>query len=160
MTERRTRNQNQIIDYYGEQPRQLPALSQKNFVPAIPTRRNIQRPAANNYMVDVPLASTQHIEMRTNAVDRAKGFLLSNIPLLVAFALGVSILRVTATGAPFWTLTTLAWFWTTFVLAWLLSYAVTLMLSAEGIAFYESYSKWKLLEREQENIWSHYDDHR
>lgn len=147
-------------DYYGEQPRQLPAHQpRQNFVPALPARQVERRPDANTYTIDVPLASTQHIEMRTNAVDRAKGFLLSNIPLVAAFALGVSILRVTATGAPFWTMATLAWFWAVFVLAWLISYCVTLLLSAEGVAFFEAYSKWRLLGREQENIWRYHDNH-
>lgn len=46
--------------------------------------------------------AVQHIEMKTSAVDRGKGFLIVNVPLFGAFALGVLLLAILMTGHPFW----------------------------------------------------------
>lgn len=122
----------------------------------IERRIEVLPPEDVSHALNVPLASTQHIEVKTSATDRAKGFLISNIPMLAAFALGVVVLRATAFQAPFWTLATFGWFWSAFVLAWLGSYVMTLALSAEGVAFYESQQKWSVIKREQNERWNHY----
>lgn len=124
--------------------------------PASIRRIEVLPPETVQHTLDVPLGSTQHIEVKTSATDRAWGYLISNVPMLAAFALGVVVLRATAFQAPLWTLATFGWFWSTFVLAWLGSYVVTLALSAEGVAFYESHQKWLVVKREQRERWAHY----
>lgn len=144
-----------------EQRKPVQDKGQSRFVAPEPTPASIRRievlpPETVQHTLDVPLAATQHIEVKTSATDRAWGFLISNVPMLAAFALGVVVLRATAFQAPFWTLATFGWFWSTFVLAWLGSYVVTLALSAEGVAFFESYQKWLVIKREQSERWAHY----
>jgi hypothetical protein len=90
------------------------------------------------YTLDVVTQSTQHIEMRTSAVDRAQGFLIANVPLFGAFALGVWLLSGLMTTSGFFTLTGLVILWLSFVAAWLASYYYTLQVSAEGIAMFEA----------------------
>jgi len=42
-------------------------------------------------------------------------------------------------------------------LSWLVSYVVTLAISAEGVAFFEAWMKWRIISREQERRWKHYE---
>ena len=109
------------------------------------------------HTIDVPLAATQHIEMKTSAVDRSKGFLIANVPLFGAFALGVWLLSGLLTSSGFFTLTGLVILWLSFVAAWLASYYYTLRVSAEGIAMFESEMKWKVIMREQDRRWAYYE---
>lgn len=106
------------------------------------------------HVLDVPLSATQHIEMRTSAVDRSLGFLLASVPLYFAFALGVLILSVLFANVPFWSFWGLAIFWSSFVLAWLWGYRETLLKSAEGIAMFEAQQKWKVIQEEQRRRWA------
>jgi hypothetical protein len=146
-------------DGYTDDARQLPSRQpRQTFVPAAPVRRRVDAPTATiQHTIDVPLSSTQWVEVRTSATDRAKGHAISTIPLLAAFAVLVVIVRTVATGAPIMTLATLSWFWTVFVLAWLISYLVMLMMSAEGVTLVESVFKWMVISREQKYRWHYYD---
>lgn len=133
-----------------------------NFVPAI---REQSRPAPVEIMpryevdhrIDAPLSATQHVEMRTSAVDRAKGFLIASTPLYMAFALGVVVLAVLFAGVPFWSFWAFSIFWLSFVAAWLWGYKETLEKSAEGISHYEARRKWDVIEEEQRRRWAYYE---
>lgn len=109
------------------------------------------------HTINAPLSATQHVEMKTSAVDRAKGFLIASVPLYAAFALGVLLVSVLFAGVPFWSFWGLSVFWLSFVLAWLWGYRETLEKSAEGIAHFEARAKWKVIMREQDKRWAHYD---
>jgi len=108
------------------------------------------------HTIDVPLAATQHIEMKTSAVDRSKGFLIANVPLFGAFAVGVWLLSGLVGSYPLFSFAGLVVMWSSFVLAWLLSYAYTLHTSAEGTAHYEARQKWAVIREEQRRRWEHY----
>ena len=109
------------------------------------------------HTIDVPMQATQHIEMKTSAVDRSKGFLLANVPLFGAFAVGVWLLSGLLAHYPQFSFMGLIILWSSFVLAWLASYWYTLRVSAEGIAMYEARSKWGVIRDEQRRRWEHYD---
>ena len=109
------------------------------------------------HTIDVPMQATQHIEMKTSAVDRSKGFLIANVPLFSAFAIGVWLLSGLITASPLFSFLGLCILWSSFVLAWLLSYWYTLRVSAEGVAFFEAKSKWAVIKDEQKRRWEHYD---
>lgn len=108
------------------------------------------------HVIDVPPTATQHVEMKTSAVDRALGFLIANVPLFGAFALVVVLAAINLHGSPLLSWFAFNWFWTTFTSTWLISYVVTLAISAEGVAWMEAHRKWRILEREQRNRWEHY----
>ena len=133
-----------------------------NFVAALPVRREradvqIMPSYEVGHTIDAPLSATQHVEMRTSAVDRSKGFLLASVPLYGAFALGVVLMMVLFTGYPFFSFWAFSVFWLSFVLAWAWGYRETLMKSAEGVAFFEAKAKWRIIEREQDRRWEHYE---
>lgn len=109
------------------------------------------------HTLDVPMQATQHIEMKTSAVDRSKGFLLANVPLFGAFAIGVWLLSKLLTATPLFSLAGLCILWLSFVLAWVATYWRTLQMSAEGIAMHEAKEKWNVIKREQDRRWAHYD---
>lgn len=122
-----------------------------------PARRVV--PAELNqvsHVLDVAPTATQHIEMRTSAVDRAKGFLISNLPLFAAFALVVVLAAINLHGSPLLSWFSFNVFWTTFTGAWLVSYVVTLVVSAEGVALFEAIMKWRIISREQRERWRYY----
>ena len=132
-----------------------------NYVPAI--REQPQEPIRIEpryevaHHIDAPLSATQHVEMRTSAVDRSKGFLLASLPLYGAFALGIVVLTVLFFGVPFWSFWAFATFWLSFVLAWAWGYRETLAKSAEGISHYEARRKWDIIAEEQRRRWEHYE---
>lgn len=147
---------------YTEQ-QQTGMIKRNNFVaPAEITATAKRGPAQvlpvqeTAHTLNVPLAATQHIEMKTSAVDRSKGFLIANVPLFGAFALLMWLLSGVFALAPWFSLTALLIFWLSFVLAWLASYVYTLRVSAEGIAMYESKQKWNVIKEEQRRRWEHY----
>jgi hypothetical protein len=131
-----------------------------HFVPAAPARRDAPPMPVNSqvaHVIDAQPTATQHIEMRTSAVDRAKGFLIASVPLYAAFALAVVAVVVVGWRVPVFSLATVIIFWLSFVAAWIVGYAYTLSVSAEGVSLFEARSKWRILEREQQYRWRHYE---
>lgn len=131
-------------------PRFVPAIREQAPTPIIPHQEV-------THHIDAPLSATQHVEMRTSAVDRAKGFLIASTPLYLAFALGVLLLAVLFAGVPFWSFWAFSIFWLSFVAAWLWGYKETLAKSAEGISHYEARRKWDIIEEEQRRRWEYYE---
>ena len=106
------------------------------------------------HIIGVPITATQHIEVRTGGVDRAKGFLIASVPNTFAFALAVAIAGVILTGL---TLTgAIVTLFVTFAAFQLVAYIATLLLSAEGVSWYEARRKWNVVDREQRARWQHY----
>lgn len=128
-----------------------------NFVYPAPNRYD-QLPAqtATTYTIDAQPSAQLGSITHTNAVDRAHGYLIVQTPLAVVLA--VLVLAVVKSLAEFPLLSFAAFltFWCTFALVWGLGWFVTLLLSAEGVAFYEARRKWNVVEREQEERWGHY----
>lgn len=108
------------------------------------------------HVIDVAPTATQHVEMKTSAVDRALGFLIANVPLFGAFALVVVLAAINLHSSPLLSWFAFNVFWVTFTLSWLISYVVTLAISAEGVAFFEAWMKWRIISREQDRRWEHY----
>lgn len=120
-------------------------------------RMEVLPPADTRHTIDVPLQSVTNIEMKTSAVDRSKGFLIANVPLFSAFAIGVWLLSGLISSSPLFSFLGLVILWSSFVLAWLASYAYTLHTSAEGTAHYEARQKWDVIKTEQKRRWAHYE---
>jgi len=108
------------------------------------------------HIINVPVQASQHIEVKTSSVDRAKGFLIAGVPLYAAFGVGMLIVAVALFGTPVLSLTGFLVFWVTFVLAWGWGYWQTLRTSAEGVSLYEARRKWDVVDREQKERWSYY----
>lgn len=128
-----------------------PAPQQRTIVRRMPTEIN-----QTSHVIDVAPSSQHLVTMKTSAVDRAQGFLISTTPLFAGLALGFVLISVFFFNVPFMSLTALVIFWLSFVAAWLLAYVYTLAVSAEGIAFFEAKKKWQVIEREQRERWSYY----
>ncbi len=130
-----------------------------NFVRAeiVPQARTIPAAlSAVNHTISVPATATQHIEVKTNSVDRAKGFLIAGVPLYMAYGVGMLILAVALFDTPVLSFTGFIIFWLSFVGAWAWGYFQTLRTSAEGVAYYEAKRKWDVIEREQSERWNYY----
>ncbi len=133
-----------------------------NYIPAkvgevLPPERSI--PAALSsieHTINVPATATQHIEVRTNSVDRAKGFLIAGVPLYVAYGVGMLILAVALFDTPVFSFVGFVIFWLSFVGAWAWGYFQTLRMSAEGVSLYEAKRKWDVVDREQKERWGYY----
>ena len=135
--------------------------SYRNYVPPQPSAPTVRKMppaelAAVSHTIDVAPSATHHVEMRTSAVDRSKGFLIATVPLFAGLALGMVLISVFFFDVPFLSLTALTVFWLSFVAAWLISYVYTLAVSAEGIAMFEAKSKWDVIKREQKERWDYY----
>jgi hypothetical protein len=132
-----------------------------HYVPAVVNRRRefpaMPLNAEISHTIDAAPHATQHIEMKTSATDRAKGFLLASVPLYAAFALAVVAVVVVGFRVPLASLATLTIFLLTFVAAWVIGYTYTLTVSAEGVSLFEAKSKWDVIKEEQNRRWAHYD---
>ena len=133
----------------------------QRFVPAAPLARREAPPMPVNsnmaMQIDVTPVSTQHIEMKTSAVDRAKGFLIASVPLYFGFAVLVLLVTVFFYDVPLLSLPALVIFWLSFVAAWVVGYGYTLSVSAEGVSHMEARGRLRIIEREQAYRWAHYD---
>ena len=103
---------------------------------------------------DITPTATQHVEVKTSAVDRAQGFLIASVPRTFAFALTVTILSIAVGGVTL--AASFVILFSVFSVVELISYAITLLLSAEGVSLYEARQKWQVVKREQVNRWEHY----
>lgn len=137
-------------NYVQAAPTEVAAVAKRGPAQILPVQDT-------SHTLNVPMQATQHIEMKTSAVDRSKGFLIANVPLFGAFALGVWLLSGLLTNAPLFSFLGLCILWSSFVMAWLASYAYTLYVSAEGTARYEAVQKWSIIREEQRRRWEHYD---
>jgi len=126
--------------------------------PAAPTVRRMPPAELNavSHVIDVQPNATHHVEMKTSAVDRSKGFLIATVPLFGAFALGVLLIAIFSFDVPILSLAAFLVFWLSFVAAWLLAYLWTIIVSAEGISMFEAWSKWGVIKREQKERWNYY----
>lgn len=127
-----------------------------NYVPA--TTRSAELPAmtATTYTIDAHPSAQLGSITHTSAVDRAKGYTIIQAPLAAIMA--VLVLAVVKSLADFPLLSFAAFltFWISFAVVWLVGWGLTLLLSAEGVAFYESKRKWDVVQREQDERWNHY----
>lgn len=133
---------------------------QQKFVPAGPVRRDLPAMPINAnivHTIDAAPVATQHVEMKTSAVDRSLGFLIASVPLYGGFALVVVLVSVFFGGVPFLSLPALVIFWLSFVAAWVVGYTYTLSVSAEGVSHYEARQKWDVIKEEQRRRWEHYE---
>lgn len=132
----------------------------RNFVPAMPSRQSapVAMPINSQvaHVIDAAPVATQHVEMKTSAVDRAKGFLIASVPLYMAFATAVVAVVAIGWSVPVFSLATFVIFWLSFVAAWVVGYTYTLHVSAEGVSLFEAKNKWAVIRREQDYRWDHY----
>lgn len=155
--------QNQIVTLAEQERRGMrrpPAPA--NYVP--PTRNSapvqVLPPASLSdvrHTLDVGNVSTMHTELRTSAVDRAKGFLLASVPLFATVALLAVLVAWIAFDTPLLSVATLLVFWITFAATWAGTWIYTLKYSSEGIAYFEAQSRWDVIRREQSNRWRYYE---
>ena len=132
----------------------------RNFVSAMPSRQSapVAMPINSQvaHVIDAAPVATQHVEMKTSAVDRAKGFLIASVPLYAGFATAVAGVCVVGWSVPIFSLATFLIFWLSFIAAWIVGYCYTLSVSAEGVSLFEAKSKWDVIRREQNYRWNHY----
>lgn len=128
---------------------------QNNFVPVAMRRETPPAPinATVTHTIDATPSATQHIEVRTSAVDRALGFMLATAPLCAGFAVVVVGICVLGFGVPLLSLPTLVITFTVFAIVWCIAYLYTLHLSAEGVSMYEAQERWNIIKTEQQFRW-------
>lgn len=122
--------------------------------PTAITRQPGPPPAQSPIMLDVTPTAVTSVEMKTSAVDRAKGFLIASMPRTFAFSFSVALAALVLTDISF--LVALVILFGTFSVVELVSYVFTLAISAEGTAHMEARRKWDVIEREQKARWQHY----
>ena len=119
-----------------------------------PARRAAPPPAQSPIMLDVTPTSVTSVEMKTSAVDRAKGFLISSMPRTFALSFAVAVGALVLTDISF--AVDLVILFGTFSVVELISYVFTLAISAEGTAHMEARNKWQVIKEEQRQRWQHY----
>lgn len=134
----------------------LPVESNSKFVPAERRTSDLPTHRSQSWAMEITPHASQQVIVETSAVDRAKGYVITLIPLAVTLAILAVIVRIALFDQPFLAMGTLVIFWLSFAACWLAGWIVTLLLSAEGIAFYEARMKWRVIQREQAETWDYH----
>ena len=126
-----------------------------NFVPVAMQREAPAAPinAEVVHTINATPSATQHIELRTSAVDRALGFAIATSPLAAGFAVVVVGICVLGFGVPLLSLPTLIITFTVFAIVWTIAYLYTLSISAEGVSMFEAQERWGVIKTEQQLRW-------
>lgn len=128
-----------------------------NYVPAMPTRRaELPATTATTYTIDAQPSAQLGSITHTSATDRARGYLIVQTPLAVVLAVLVLAVAKSLADFPLLSFAAFLTFWCSFAVVWLVGWGITLLLSAEGVAFYEARRKWDTVQNEQAERWSHY----
>lgn len=134
----------------------LRTAPRSHFTPALARRDPPPAPinAAVTHTIDVAPNATQHVELRTSAVDRALGFAIETAPLTAGFAVVVVGICVIGFGVPLMSLPTLIITFTVFAVVYTITYLYHLSISPEGVSLYEAQRKWNAIDREHDRRWA------
>lgn len=110
------------------------------------------------FVIDVPPSATQVVEVRTNAVDRAKGHLIATVPLFVFVGFVVDLLVYQFADYPLLSIPSVLILSSVTVICWFGSWLYTLSISAEAVTKYEAKRKWDVIERIQASRERYYDE--
>lgn len=128
-----------------------------NYVPAMPARRaELPATMATTYTIDAHPSAQLGSITHTSAVDRAKGYTIIQAPLAAIMAVLVLAVAKSLADFPLLSFAAFLTFWISFAVVWLVGWGITLLLSAEGVAFYEARRKWDTVQNEQSERWAHY----
>jgi len=128
-----------------------------NYVAPMPARlAELPAQHSTTYTIDAHPSAQLGSITHTSAVDRAKGYTIIQAPLAAIMAVLVLAVAKSLAGFPLLSFAAFLTFWISFAVVWLAGWGLTLLLSAEGVAFYEARRKWNVIEREQDERWQHY----
>ncbi|HMN30018.1 MAG TPA: hypothetical protein PKE45_17835 [Caldilineaceae bacterium] len=133
----------------------LPQRRPSNFV-SMPQAAHPVRFDPHQVELAVNHPATQHVELRTSAVDRAKGFqwMITPISIVVAVLAVIVSLAFDNEFLSFWSLLI---FWLTFCVVYVAGWAFTALMTPEFISLYSARRQWDVIDREQERRWQHYE---
>lgn len=123
---------------------------QRNFVPPVAPGQQqtpMQRRIAGDLNVNVPQQAVMAVDMRTTAVDRARGFSIETHQLSLVTGLLAVLVAVVGFGHPFLALGTLWTFGIWYTLVWLGAWLFHRVISPEGLSFYNAVQMWRYINR-------------
>lgn len=140
-----------------EQHRQdlLPAPRPTNFV-SIPQAQQPVRFAPHQVDLAINHPTTQHVELRTSAVDRAQGFQWMITPISVVVAI-LAVLVSIAFENEFLSFWTILIFWSSFCLVYVAGWILTAVVTPEFVSLLSTWRQWNVIEKEQDKRWQHYE---
>jgi hypothetical protein len=106
----------------------------------------------------LPVAQTS-VELRTNYVDRSKGFQIATLPISIAFGVGALVVAVVGYSVPVLSLGALAVFWLAFLGWWLLGWAIHHLASPDGVALLSAILMYRIVRHEQRERIKRYRHH-
>lgn len=109
------------------------------------------RPATiSRIQPDMPTGGSQVI-LKTTYIDRSKGFLISSVPLWLAFATAAGLICYFYRGNPFLSVAMIGYLFTGAALGWFGSWAIHTIISPDGNTFYQSWLAYRIIQREQDH---------
>lgn len=124
------------------------ATARRNTYVAAPKSEPV---TARRYPVTVdmnmPQQSIMTVDMRTSAVDRAKGFAIETHQLSVVTGILAVVVAVVGFGHPFLALGTLWTFFVWYTIVWLAAWVIHRILTPEFIALYNARMSWRYLDK-------------
>jgi hypothetical protein len=151
-------NELRRVTYEEQKEAGLIRQQRSAFVPPAPVERYPHLPAEHSatYTIDAVPVATQHIELRTSAVDRAKGFLIGWTPIFLLFSLAIVLAAVMFVELPLFSFAALVTLVLSFAGFWLIGWIVTLFTSAEGVSVIDALNRGAAIRNEQRDRWAYY----
>lgn len=148
------RNRNEIVTRRQQYEQGLLPEPRRNFV-SMPQASQPVR--FNPHQVDLAInhPATQHVELRTSAVDRAQGFQWMIAPISVVVAV-LAVLVSVAFQNEFLSFWSLLIFWTSFCVVYVAGWILTALVTPEFVSLFSAWRQWNVIDREQKERWSHY----
>lgn len=133
--------------------RQRPQHPAKFVAPERSTKLEILPAHETSMVVDHP--ARQQVVVNTNAVDRSKGFQIAITPIAVVVAVLAVVVSV-AFESDLLSFASIFIFWVTFAVVYVIGWGMTALATPEAVSFYSAKRQWDVIEREQQERWSHY----
>jgi hypothetical protein len=143
-------NNKNRVSYEEQKEQGLIRQQRQTFVPA-PPKQEVLPPmqAPPSYQADfnlnIPPSATQHVELRTSATDRAKGFAIETRELGLVFSLSFCFAAWLLADVPIFSGWMLALFLGMYSIVWCFAYYQHKHTSAEGVSLYEAKGKVEIV---------------
>lgn len=136
------------------------AKSVKNFVAPAETTAIVPKPrrplpdqTRHERTIRVTPHATQHIEVKTSAVDQAKAFEIRTRSLAIVTGLGMVVLSTYRGWIELFSVGAIVVFGVTFAGVWLVAYSLDIIVSPGFVTLFEAAAKWLIFGYEVVQTW-------
>ena len=116
-------------------------------------RRPLPDKTRHERLIKITPHATQHIEVKTSAVDQAKAFEIRTRSLAIVIGLGMVVLSTYRGWIELFSVGAIVVFGVTFAGVWLVAYSLDIIVSPGFVTLFEAIAKWAIFGYEVIQTW-------